>query len=361
MFDARYLIVGQGLAGTVLADVLLERGATLHIADLHLPGAASRAAAGIWNPLTARTLQEAWRFSEFMPQALRYYTRKCQQHHIKPPRSLPLLRPLPNRHSQEHWNRTAETPGSSCLKSDARPVEEWRNRLHIGAHYGWVNHAGHLDVAEFIAAARAGYIRDGILRECHFDTASVEWMDSGLGLKWKGKTYEYLILARGHQESTEAWFGWLPFNLAQGELLLVTNEALQLPFILQSGGFLLPTDTHQYLLGATYEWEERSPEPTEKGMQQLHKIMEGLTPLRLQVENALAGIRPTVADRRPLLGEHPANPRLLVFNGLGTKGVSMAPALAQMLADHLQRGAELPAEVDIRRFFGRYRRSTGGT
>ncbi len=357
MFDARFLVVGQGLAGTVMVDALLERGVSVHVADQHISGAASRAAAGIWNPLTARTLQESWRFSTFMPLALSYYQKKCAERNIDLPRSLPLLKALPNQHSLDHWNRTAENPESSCVISNGSPPANHQDRLQIGPYCGWVKGAGQLYVAEFIEAARRDYIETGILQEAYFESQGVEWMPQG-GLKWNNNRYEYLILARGHQERFDQVFGWLPFNPAQGELLSVSSPDLQIPFIVQASGFLLPLGTQRYLIGSTYEWDELSPIPTEKGLHELMRIKEGITPLNLQIDAQLSGIRPTVADRRPLIGVHPANQNLCIFNGLGTKGVSMAPAMAQMLVDHLLKGSNLLPETDIQRFLGRYRRST---
>lgn len=357
MFDARFLVVGQGLAGTVLVDALLERGVSVHLADQHIPGAASKAAAGIWNPLTARTLQESWRFSEFMPLALHYYQKKCAERKIDPPRPLPLLKVLPNQHSLEHWNRTAHTTGSSCEKSNGLPPSEYEDRLQIGPYCGWVKGAGQLNVAEFIEAARRDYLEMGILQEAYFESSAVEWMHQS-ALKWNNKTYECLILARGHQERLDQIFGWLPFNPAQGELLMMHSTDLQIPFIVHASGFLLPLGAHRYLIGSTYEWDELSPIPTEKGLQELLRTKESLTPVNLHIQAQLAGIRPTVADRRPLIGAHPANKNLYIFNGLGTKGVSMAPAMAQLLADHLLNASNLTPEIDIRRFLGRYRRST---
>lgn len=362
MFDARFLVVGQGLAGTVLVDALLERGQSVHIADQHMVGAASKAAAGLWNPLTARTLQESWRFSTFMPLALQYYQKKCAERKIDPPRPLPLLKALPNQHSLDHWNRTADTAGSSCEKSNGPPPPEYADQLHIGPYCGWVKGAGQLNVAAFIEAARHDFIELGILQETLFQSKSVEWMpQSGVmpqgGLKWNNNTYEYLLMARGHQERFDPIFGWLPFNPAQGELLEATSTDLQIPFIVHASGFLLPLGAHRYLLGSTYEWDELSPTPTEKGLRELMRIKEGITPMKLQIDAQLSGIRPTVADRRPLIGAHPAQQNLYIFNGLGTKGVSMAPAMAQMLVDHLLKGCNLLPEIDIQRFLGRYRRS----
>jgi glycine/D-amino acid oxidase-like deaminating enzyme len=62
------------------------------------------------------------------------------------------------------------------------------------------------------------------------------------------------------------------------------------------------------------------------------------------------GIRPTVLDRRPLLGKHPKYQNLAVFNGLGTRGIIYAPALAEILYEHLENATNLDTEMDIDRF-----------
>jgi glycine/D-amino acid oxidase-like deaminating enzyme len=66
-----------------------------------------------------------------------------------------------------------------------------------------------------------------------------------------------------------------------------------------------------------------------------------------------AGIRPSGKDRRPIMGLHPRHPALGLFNGLGTKGCSLAPYMAHLLTMHLLQGAPLPPETDIKRYFNR--------
>jgi glycine/D-amino acid oxidase-like deaminating enzyme len=63
------------------------------------------------------------------------------------------------------------------------------------------------------------------------------------------------------------------------------------------------------------------------------------------------GVRPTIKDRRPVIGFHPAHPQLGYFNGFGTKGVSLAPYFARQMADLLTNTIRaVHPEVDIRRF-----------
>ena len=103
-------------------------------------------------------------------------------------------------------------------------------------------------------------------------------------------------------------------------------------------------------VGSNYEWKDLSERVTETTKEALLEKMESILALDYTVKNHQAGIRPTVKDRRPLIGNHPDYTCLYVFNGLGTKGVSLAPFMANHLADHIINQKPLMEEVDIKRF-----------
>ena len=65
----------------------------------------------------------------------------------------------------------------------------------------------------------------------------------------------------------------------------------------------------------------------------------------------MAGLRPTSHDRRPVVGLLPDKPQVGVLNGLGTKGVSLAPYFAHQFAESLINGIEMDREVHIGRYF----------
>ena len=81
---------------------------------------------------------------------------------------------------------------------------------------------------------------------------------------------------------------------------------------------------------------------------------ENICTLPYKVIGQKAGIRPTVNDRRPLLGEHPHKKNMFVFNGLGTKGVMLAPFLSQHFVEHLLGKTTLLSEVDIKRHYKKH-------
>ena len=68
-----YLIVGQGLAGSLLAWQLLERGQRVLVIDRDEPDTCSKVAAGIVSPITGSRIAPSWRINEFLPFAHQFY------------------------------------------------------------------------------------------------------------------------------------------------------------------------------------------------------------------------------------------------------------------------------------------------
>jgi glycine/D-amino acid oxidase-like deaminating enzyme len=112
-------------------------------------------------------------------------------------------------------------------------------------------------------------------------------------------------------------------------------------------------DRDKFLVGSTYSHD---PEPgnTETGVAELTKKARGLLKPNFSILAKNWGHRPTSPDRRPILGSHPEYKNLQVFNGLGTKGVSLAPFFAVQLADHILGMRELEPAVNIERFYSLY-------
>ena len=103
-------------------------------------------------------------------------------------------------------------------------------------------------------------------------------------------------------------------------------------------------------MGATYNWDELNENTSEEGKEELLKKAEKFIADKIEIIEHKAGVRPTVLDRRPLIGIHPTHKQLGVFNGLGTKGVMLAPFFAQELVNCLLNDTPLDKEVDINRF-----------
>ena len=104
-----------------------------------------------------------------------------------------------------------------------------------------------------------------------------------------------------------------------------------------------------YKVGATYNWEDKTNTPTEEAKQDLLADIQELIKCDFEIVEHRAGVRPTVKDRRPLVGTHPKHKRLHLLNGLGTRGVMLAPAMANDLYNLIESEIPLDMHIDIRR------------
>jgi glycine/D-amino acid oxidase-like deaminating enzyme len=61
------------------------------------------------------------------------------------------------------------------------------------------------------------------------------------------------------------------------------------------------------------------------------------------------GIRPATFDRRPYIGHLAKNEHINIFNGFGTKGVSLVPFFTKLFVQKLRKGDNLPEAVRLDR------------
>ena len=105
------------------------------------------------------------------------------------------------------------------------------------------------------------------------------------------------------------------------------------------------------MLGATYEWNEPSLNVTAEAREKLEGVFKTITNVSFKVTGQTVGMRPTVADRRPMMGKHPDAKGLFIFNGLGTKGYMLAPLLSLEMAQFMTEGKALHEEVVFSRVY----------
>ena len=120
--------------------------------------------------------------------------------------------------------------------------------------------------------------------------------------------------------------------------------------MLKNQVFIVPQTDRNHWIGATADNQFQDGLPSHEGRHRLDTKLQSVLKVPYRVVEHRAAIRPTVKDRRPILGPHPRHLNLFIFNGLGTKGTSLAPLCSRWLADQLLFGTPIPAEVNIDRF-----------
>jgi len=114
--------------------------------------------------------------------------------------------------------------------------------------------------------------------------------------------------------------------------------------------FFVPIGNHRFRCGATYEWKFENDLPTKTGLNKLTEMITSVLKEEFKITSHTAGVRPTVKDRRPIIGFHSNFPNVGIFNGLGTKGVLLSPYFANHFIESMEDGKTLNPEVNVLRF-----------
>ena len=350
--DFDTLIVGQGLAGSLLAWVLARRGQAVGVIDAGSPLTTSRAAAGLVNPVTGQNLTRLWRAEDFLASAHRLYRELGEHFRQQFFTSKPMLRLF--RLEKERWRweqRCQDEAYAGYLGKALAPGQgppPWRSPL--GGF--WQGQTGYLDTSGLLDAL-AGWLRSGdnLFRQ-KFSFDDLDVYDDGVA--WRGLRARRLVFCEGSQAVWNPWFGHLPLRPVKGEILTLRLDTDVPDAILNAGKWLLPLPDGRCRFGATYERGTLDAAPTPSGQAALLAALEELldTPCSVEVLEHRAGLRPGTRDRRPLLGWHRSHPVMGIFNGFGSRGSLLIPWHAERMADAMCEGKPLPAESDIGRFGG---------
>jgi len=120
--------------------------------------------------------------------------------------------------------------------------------------------------------------------------------------------------------------------------------------IYKKGYSLVPWKENIFWLGSTYLWEFDNDDPT-PGFYQFAKNWLQLTvKMPFTIADHLAALRPATLERRPFIGLHPVHGAVGIFNGMGTKGCSLAPWFARQMVRLLVDNVPVQAEADVQRF-----------
>jgi glycine/D-amino acid oxidase-like deaminating enzyme len=349
-----YLLIGHGLAGALLARELRGRGHRVLVYDEPQPDSASRVAAGLMNPVAGKRFALTWRALDTLPYAVGYYQDLGQELGIDFLVETPILKVFGSAQEQQQMvARAAAEPWAGFVAAiETKPiVQAGLLAPHGGA---WLRGGGYVRVAELLAALAQQGRAEGWLREETFRWEALVSGAAGIRYAPGQLVARHVVCCQGAAALGCPYFAWLPLTPNQGEVLSVEVPGLTAAQALNRGAYVVPDGPERFRVGATYRWPPFAPAGSGEGEAELTARLTGLTPLPYRVLGLRRGVRPAVRDRRPLLGRHPALPWLSICGGFGSKGVSLAPRLASLLADYLGGHGELWPEADVARYYKLY-------
>ena len=339
-----FLIVGQGLAGSLLAKELLRRGRSFHVVDDRWKSSSSQVAAGLMTPLTGRRFTLTKDYPELFASAQARLTelgvfRPIQVYRmfVDDEQRAKGLKRTECRSCQPFIERVTSAQG----ELDVSLTDTFGGALMNGA---WV------DLPKLLSDVRAELVANGSLTEASFDPADV--VASVEGVTWRQIQAGAIIYCDGYKSAQRGPFKYLPWQPAKGEALTLRTSVDTRPFILNREGWALPLGQGVWRTGTNWQWDRLDETPTELLEEKLVQRFRGYFGQHVSVDVTahIAGVRPCTSDNHPFMGTHPQQPRTHLFGGLGPRGTVWAPLMAEEMAAYLCEGTALRKECDLARF-----------
>ncbi len=343
-----FIIVGQGLAGSILALDLLKLNKSVLIIDNATLSKSSRVAAGIYNPIVFKRLTQSWMADKTLPVMFDFFKEAEKLFNTKLIYPTKIARVFASGEEEALWKKKAVNELSDFIEAEVHSPSGEYAFLHN--NYGFVSQAGYIDVTGFLSHTLS-YLEQhkAYLNE----TFSYEDIAiNGYEITYKDYSCSKLIFCEGHLATKNPFFKELKFKPAKGEVLTIYCEELNTTSILNKDFFILPLpEAHHFKVGATYNWDDLTDTISNEAKQTLTDKLNALLPFSYKVINQQAGVRPATIDRRPVMGNHPTHKNMFLFNGFGTKAVMLVPYFSKHFCSFIENKSELFRDIDVKRFY----------
>ena len=342
-----YLIIGQGVGGTMLSWFLYKEGKSVVVIDEAAPDAPSKIAAGVMNPVTGRRYVRSWKIDEILPFAVQAYEQVGlvlgEQFLYKKP----IIDFFPNPQARDTFvNLIAEDDTYVHTYPDQNHFNQY---VHYDFGCGEISPAYTVDLQLLAPTWRRKLADSGALRAEKFDAQALELHDDSVS--YGDITAQKAIFCEGIAAMDNPWFGLLPYSANKGEALIIESDELHNGYIFKKSMALVPLpQANTYWVGSDYVREFEDTRPTQAFHDKTVAYLQSWLKVPFKVVDHRAAIRPATVERRPFVGLHPQHPQLGILNGLGSKGTTLGAFFAHQLAQHLVYDQPIIKEADVARF-----------
>lgn len=341
-----YLIIGQGVAGSCLALKLLKENKSFLVIDEN-KNRASSVAVGIFNPVVLYRFALIWKAKAqliWMHKYFKEFEKILGENYV---RLIPTFRIFNNKEEIKTWQKKAEKPELyEFLSAEIKKYRE--STLKVPYGYSEVKQTGRIDLGKCLNSFGEYLFKKEKLLKEKFEYNELKIKENEI--EYKEIKADKIIFCEGYGVKKNPLFKYLPVIGVKGEVLKI-KIAQEIPEAIWKGhNFLMPLKDNICFTASTYNREDLSYQPTEKGRMEIEKYLKEIYNADYEVLEHFAGIRPTVIDRRPILGNHPDYKHVFIVNGMGTRGTLLAPQMTEFLFDFMEKKKEITPEANIRRF-----------
>ncbi|CAM3980728.1 NAD(P)/FAD-dependent oxidoreductase [Flavobacterium weaverense] len=344
-----YLIVGCGLAGISFAEMALENGKSILVFDNDSQNS-SKIAGGLYNPVILKRFSEVWKAQEQLVLMNDFYPRIEKKINCTVDFKTPILRKFFSVEEQNNWFAASDKIALAPFLSTDIITKKYKG-IDSPFGYGEVLQTGYVDTALLLKKYKEYLKENNWLQQESFNYDLLHFEEGCAS--YKDIKAKHIIFAEGFGMHSNPYFNELPLDGTKGELFIIKAPQLSLDIIVNTSVFILPLGNDLFKVGATYNWQDKTDLPTDEGKAELIDRIKEIITCDFEVISHFAGVRPTVKDRRPLIGTHSKFNAMHLLNGLGTRGVMLGPAMAKALFDFIEYQTPLDISVDINRFLNK--------
>lgn len=343
-----FIIVGQGLAGTTLAHIFLQRGKTILVIDEPREITSSKVAAGVWNPVVFKKYTQSYIAPALLEFNKQFYpvVEQLLGANFYHPR--PYYKVFSNEGDVNHWRGKLNNPDVEQFLTPEIYTGLDTQAYNAPQGSASVSECGNVNVNTYLTASVKYFEGLGGYLPQTFDYAALELKEHDV--EYKGYRANKIIFCEGLYARFNPWWNHIPFSPAKGEVFVIEALLPESTAIVNKGVFIVPLGNNLYKVGSTYRWGDLENTVTEAAKAELIEKLNELINVPYTIIEHKAAVRPAVEGRRPVVGLHHLHPQIGVFNGLGSRGVMLAPFFANQFADYLFENGELDVEVDAKRF-----------
>lgn len=340
------MVVGLGLAGISFCETLRKNKKSFMVFN-DSSQTSSRVAGGLYNPVILKRFTLSWKADEQLLVATNFYTQLEQFLGTPFDEKLDVLRKFSSIEEQNLWFEATDKHQVKPFL-DTQLVANNNPGLKIPYGFGKVLHTGRLDTVKLLDGYAKWLVKENQMEARTFDYGKLELYPEYI--VYNGLRARNIVFTEGFGLMKNPYFNYLPMQGSKGEYLIIEAKELRESSMIKSSHFLIPLGGDLYKVGATYHREEKHNRTTEAAKNEMVKKLESVLACPFKVVGQKAGVRPTIRDRRPLVGRHFKYHNLWVLNGFGSHGVMIGPWAALALYNHIESGVPLLAEMDIERF-----------
>jgi glycine oxidase len=347
------IIVGGGLAGSILAVQCMQQGKKILLIDEPTLSLSSKVAAGIWNPVVFKRLTKSYLADDLMPYLNTFYQKAEIFLKANLVRDISFVKFLKEQHEIDFWQKKINSDMPAYL-DELQIDQTYHPQINSDAKaYGKVKQTGVLNTNNFMSSLQVHLKQNNMLLSECFDFKALKISTDKV--QYKNISADKIVFCEGYLVKDNPYFSYIPMKPVKGETIIIECKAANISEIINKHLFILPLGDGKYKVGATFNWDDLNDSPSEIGIEKLEAELKHILKLPFTTIKKEAGVRPSVIDRRPVLGAHQVYANMGIFNGFGTKGVMLCPYLSEMFYNFMFHGKTLLSEVDVKRFETEYK------